>query len=368
MQNLTFSCFRCVRGALLVAVSLTFMANPAASQDSGTPDALTFEVEFDWTATDVLSQGATGTCWSYSTTSFLESEVFRLTGELVDLSEMAAVRYNYPRKADMYVRYQGQHQFGPGSLSHDVIDAMSGYGVVPLSAYDGAPGEDRHDHGEMDAILRSMVEQVVKRSGRIQPQWRVAFDGVLDSYLGGPLPESFDYKEETYTPASFRDALELNAASYVNLTSFSHHPFGEEFILEIPDNYSHGSFWNMELDQFIQVIDRALEKGFTIAWDADVSGEGFRFGDGLAVAPEGSESVTQATRQAAFDSQVTTDDHLMHMVGRAKGSDGQTYYIIKNSWGTDNPYGGRQYVSVDYVRMNTISVLLHEDALGRQRR
>ena len=345
------------------------MSNPSTAQETAiVADELTFEVEFDWTATEVLSQGATGTCWSYGTTSFLESEVFRLTGELVDLSEMAAVRYNYPLKADMFVRYQGHHQFGAGSLGHDVINAMSGYGVVPNSAYDGASDGYRHDHGEMDAILRSIVEQVVERSGRIQPQWRVAFEGVLDAFLGGALPTSFDYNGESFTPASFRNALKLNSESYVSITSFSHHPFGEDFILEIPDNYSHGSYVNMELDELMRVIDRALEKGFTIAWDADVSGKGFRFGDGLAVLPENSSPVTQASRQAAFDSQVTTDDHLMHLVGRAQGSDGETYYIIKNSWGTDNPYGGRQYVGVDYVRLNTVSVLLHEDALRPQRR
>ena len=339
-------------------------------------------VEIDLTATEVISQGRTGTCWSFSTTSFLESEAFRITGELHDFSEMANVRVIYPEKVERYVRYQGKHQFGPGGLSHDVTHAAAKYGILPQSVYEGGQSAGTYDHDALDGMMSSMAEAIMKQSGHLQPASIAAVEGALDAYLG-PLPETFAYQGKTYTPASFRDAMGIDPTAYATLTSFTHHPFGESFVLEVPDNHAHGAFWNVELDDLEETVHHALENGYTVAWDADVSNKGFSFRDGWAIMPETAASkeewgtldamptepsVDQAMRQAAFDSQENTDDHLMHIVGRAADAQGREYFIIKNSWGQGNDYGGKQFVSTAYFRHHTIGIMVHEAGLPKELR
>lgn len=335
----------------------------------------------DVSTTEVLSQGATGTCWSYSTTSFLESEAFRNTGELHDFSEMASVRVNYPSKAMTYLLYQGKHQFGPGALSHDVMNAMERYGLLPQSVFDGNPGEGgRHDHGELDALLAGMVEKGLDQAGDLSPRFMQSIEAVLDVYLG-ELPTEFTYRGRSYTPQTFREEMGLNPADYVELTSFLHHPLHAPFVLEVPDNFSNGAYFNVTLDELVEATVHALEEGYSVAWDADVSNAGFDFRKGVAFALEDEDGldgwdwdmplpaefeVTEASRQRAFESLSTTDDHLMHFVGLAEREmDGskQRFFILKNSWGVNNPFGGRQFVSEAYFRQYTIGVLLHKDGL-----
>ena len=340
------------------------------------------EVEIDLTATEVISQGRTGTCWSFSTTSFLESEAFRITGELHDFSEMASVRVIYPEKVARYVRYHGKHQMGPGGLSHDVTHAAAKYGIVPQSVYGGGQAAGAYDHGALDGMMETMAKALVEQSAGVAPSGMEAVEATLDAYLGA-LPEAFEYNGAQYTPASFRDAVGIDPAAYATLTSFTHHPFGTSFVLEVPDNHAHGTFYNVELDDLEEAVHHALENGYTVAWDADVSNKGFSFRDGWAIMPEAAGSkeewgtldamplepaVDQAMRQSAFDSQENTDDHLMHIVGRAADALGREYFIIKNSWGQGNDNGGKQYVSMAYFRHHTIGIMLHEEALPKELR
>ena len=337
-------------------------------------------VEIDLTATEVISQGRTGTCWSFSTTSFLESEAFRVTGELHDFSEMASVRVIYPEKVARYVRYHGKHQMGPGGLSHDVTHAAAKYGIVPQSVYSGGQDVGAYDHGALDGMMETMAKALVEQSGGVAPSGMDAVEATLDAYLG-PLPESFAYNGKEYTPLSFRDAMGIDPEAYATLTSFTHHPFGTSFVLEVPDNHAHGVFYNVELDDLEEAVHHALENGFTVAWDADVSNKGFSFRDGWAIMPEAAASkeewgsldampdepaVDQSMRQSAFDSQENTDDHLMHIVGRAADAQGREYFISKNSWGQGNAFGGKQYVSMAYFRHHTIGIMLHEDGLTKE--
>lgn len=328
--------------------------------------------------TSVKDQCQTGTCWSYSTSSFLESEAARISGHVVDLSEMATVRYTYPLKADMYIRYQGKHQFGPGSLCHDVINAVEGWGLCPQEVYTGLKnGATDHNHSDMDADLLATVQALAKKpSGKLDPSWRSNVDVILDSYIG-ELPKKFEYNGRSYTPESFRDHLGIDPDNYLNLSSFTHHPFGENFILEVPDNFSHGEFYNIPIDDLQRAVEAAVVNGYTVAWDADVSEKGFSFKHGVAILPKASEmdklwkevveeqDVTQESRQVGFDNQSTTDDHLMHIIGLSTDQNGAKYFVIKNSWGTGNKYGGLQYVSMPYFRAKTISVLVHKDAVKR---
>lgn len=330
-------------------------------------------------ASEIKDQCRTGTCWSFATSSFLESELIRMNKGSVDLSEMYNVRMTYPKKVENYLRYQGKAQFGPGSLSHDVINVMAEYGVVPESAYNGLPnGDERHNHGQMDAVLEGMAKALVENNrGNLNPSWSRAVDGVLDAYLG-EAPESFEVDGKSFTPAEYRDHLGLKAEDYVSFSSFSHHPFYAPFVLEVPDNFSQGSFFNVPIDDLLSMTEAALRSGYTVAWDADVSEAGFSFRNGMALLIDGDvpkderfkkehkePEVTQEERQANFNNFQTTDDHLMHITGMAKDQFGNPYFIIKNSWGDGNLYGGKQYISYAYFKMKTVGILLHRDGVSK---
>ena len=337
-----------------------------------------FKTKVDITATEVKDQCRTGTCWSYSTSSFLESEAARISGHVVDLSEMVNVRYTYPLKAEKYLRYQGKYQFGPGSLCHDVMNAVAGWGMAPQSAYTGlAQGETEHNHADMDAALLATVEALVKKpSGKLSSNWRDLVDGILDTHIGA-LPSSFTYEGKEYTPEQFGEYLGIVPSDYINMTSFTHHPFGSSFILEVPDNFSQGEFYNVPIEDLQRAVETALVAGYTVAWDADVSEKGFSFKNGMAILPAEGEmdkmwkeivveqEVTQDSRQKGFEDQTTTDDHLMHITGMVTDQNGEKYFVIKNSWGTGNKYGGKQYISMAYFKAKTIAILVHKDAVKR---
>lgn len=324
-------------------------------------------------------QCATGTCWSFATISFLESEIIRKGNKPVDLSEMFQVRLTYSKKADSFVRFQGKQQFGPGGLSHDVINIVREFGLVPESAFSGMlPGNTEYNHGGLDAMLESTVKTVLdKKLNEQGNEWKKSVESMLDAGIG-VVPTQFEYNGKKYTPATFRDELKINASDYVNLTSFTHHPFYDPFVLEVPDNWSKGAFYNLPLDEFMRVVDNAIDNGFTIAWDADVSERGFSFTRGLGILVDESvkkeemwngvmkeSAVDPQKRQDAFDRFETTDDHLMHITGKAKDQNGVVYYMTKNSWGTENPYKGYQYCSRSYVMMKTIGIVVHKDALPK---
>ncbi|WP_203256562.1 C1 family peptidase [Hyunsoonleella ulvae] len=346
-------------------------------------EAYKFTEVIDLDATPVISQGNTGTCWSFSSTSFLESEIIRLTGKQIDLSEMYTVRNTYPKKAENFVMRQGKAQFSEGGLAHDVMNSVAAYGLVPNSAYSGLLfNEVNHNHAELSAVLRSMVETYVDNPGRtLSKKWKGAVDAVLSVYMG-KNPKSFEYEGKTYTPQSFLEMTKLNPNDYVSITSFTHAPFYSKFILNIPDNWSNGSFYNVPLDEMMTTIDNALENGFTVELDCDVSERTFSSEYGVAVIPENPENnkkaleaiypekqITQAYRQDEFENYTTTDDHLMHITGVLKDQNGTKYYKVKNSWGTDasrNANGGYMYFSESYMRLKAISITIHKDAIKKK--
>ncbi len=341
-----------------------------------------FNTVIDIDATPVISQGRTGTCWSFSTSSFLESEIIRLTGKRIDLSEMYQVRNTYPLKAQNYIFRQGKAQFSEGALAHDVINSVKQNGLVPFEAYSGLfVNEKAYNHAELAAVLKAMLDTYIKNpGGKLSNKWRKAVESMLDIYIGKKV-ESFTYDGKTFTPKEFLKETKINPDDYVTITSYTHHPFYSTFILNIPDNWSNGSFYNLQLDELITTIDHALEKGYTIALDCDVSERTFSSKDGVAVIPlqdnnlkalQGiypEKTITQEFRQKEFENYNTTDDHLMHITGLLKDQKGNKYYKVKNSWGT-NPnrttHNGYVYMSEAYVRLKAISILLHKDALPKE--
>ncbi|WP_300913075.1 aminopeptidase C [Paramuribaculum intestinale] len=358
---------------------------------------------YDFTVTDsvavtpVKNQASSGTCWCFATASFLESELLRKGKGEHDLSEMFIVRQKLINQLnDNYLR-RGRGNIGQGSLSHTFLNAYNQVGIVPEEVYSGINYDSpRHNHGEMMAMLEAVAGVALKAKKR-SPQYDAMVKSVLDTYLGS-LPETFTYRGKTYTPESFAESLGINTSDYVELTSFTHHPYYEAFELEVPDNWEHARQYNLPLDELMDVIDGALRSGYSVCWDGDVSERGFRFANGVAINPDvrdlsrysAADSavfaplteaqrldsvmtfsrpyleivVTPEVRQEGFESFVTTDDHLMHLTGLAKDQNGTKYYVTKNSWGTDrNGFGGYLNMSESFVRAKTIYVMLHKDAL-----
>jgi bleomycin hydrolase len=295
---------------------------------------------------------------------------------------MYTVRNTYPLKSQNYIMRQGKAQFSQGGLAHDVINSVRDYGLVPQEAFNGLfETETSHNHSEMLAVLKAMVDTYVANPGKkLSKKSKKALDAVLDVYLGENI-KTFTYEGKDYTPASFLEMTKIDSEAYVTITSFTHRPFYNQFILNIPDNWSNGMMYNVTLDEMMETIDNALKKGFSVALDCDVSERSFSSKDGIAVVPAGSENVKKALqgvypeliisqeyRQDEFENFTTTDDHLMHITGTLEDQNGTKYYKVKNSWGTDekrNANGGFVYFSEAYMRLKTISIMVHKDAVPK---
>ena len=350
-------------------------------------------------ATPVKNQASTGTCWCFATTSFMESELLRMGKGTYDLSEMFIVRQKYMNQLqDNYIR-GGDGNIGQGSLSHTFMNAYRQVGIVPEEVYSGINYDsDRHNHSEMVRYMNAIATAAIKMRKR-SPQYDELIKNLFDTYLG-KLPEKFTYKGKEYTPKTFAASLGLNMDDYIELTSFTHHPYYQKFDMEVTDNWEHSLMYNLPLDELMEVADYALMNGFTICWDGDVSEKGFSFTHGVAINPEvkkvedlsGSDrarfekmdererleevykyekpfpeiKVTPEIRQNGFEAFVTTDDHLMHLTGITKDQNGTKYYITKNSWGTErNAFGGYLNMSESYVRAKTIYIMVHKDAIPK---
>lgn len=337
-------------------------------------------------ATSVKNQGRSGTCWSYSGNSFLESEMLKKGEEAVNLSQIYTARCVYLEKAKMYVRLHGNLKYADGGELHDVINMYRKYGAIPQSAYDGLNyGTSINNFGEMQAALKGFLEGIVQnKNGKLTKNWVKAFDAVLDSYLG-KVPEKFEYKGKTYTPQSFaKEVVGLDADNYIELTSVPDEPLYEKVFLAIPDNWSFDYAFNIKMNDITEVIDHALKEGYTVGWATDVSEKYFSWKNGIAYVPEADyqfmtkeeqeqmftaphkeRKITPEMRKEAFENYETTDDHGMHIIGLAKDKNGKEYYIVKNSWGTSNDYNGYIFVTKTYVQYKTIALLLNKKGLPK---
>lgn len=352
--------------------------------------------------TSVKDQNKSGTCWAFSGISFLENEILRKTGKKTDLSEMFVVRHCYDDKADKYVRMYGALNFAQGGSGLDVPYVWENYGIVPEEVYAGLNyGENKHSHYEMADALTAYVKTIVSKPNKksISTAWRKGFNGILDAYLG-ELPETFEYEGKTYTPQSYAKSLGLDMNDYVPLTSFTHHPYYKPFVLEVSDNWLFGQYYNVPLDEFKEIVDYALDHGYSVSWAADVSEPGFKWNEGHATMPKGKAeadmdgtelarwvklsdrdreaekykakgpveeiTVTPEMRQEWFDRQETTDDHGMVIEGRAKDQNGTNYYKVKNSWDTNQKYDGYFYVSEPYFLAKTLDIVVNKEAIPKE--
>lgn len=386
-----------------VAVALLSLANICVAEEAkdSTQTGFQFTTIDSVAITRVKDQNRSGTCWCYSGLSFLESELLRTKGIALDLSEMFVVSHTMMDRATYYVRQYGEgSNYAEGGNFYDVLYCMSHYGLVPQEAmpgirYGASEADSLPVHTEVFSGSNAYLRAIMKQK-KLSPVWKEAFQGIWDTYLG-KRPESFEYAGKTYTPRQFADFLGLKADDYVSLTSYTHHPFYERFALEVPDNWRMNQSYNLPLNELMEVIENALDKGYTMAWGADVSEDGFtRTGIGvvpdaavnndltgsdaarwlkmkpteqnkeLAQKPGPEKNITQEMRQQAFDSWETQDDHGMQIFGRAKDQTGKKYYMIKNSWGTvRSDYHGIWYISEAYMQYKTNEIVVHKDALPK---
>ncbi len=379
--------------SILSAAACALIAISASAQQAPEYE---FTVIKENPVTSIKNQYRSGTCWCYSALSFVESEILRTKGQEVDLSEMFVVGKSYHDRAVKYVRVDGHLNLAAGSSFGDVLHVINDYGIIPQDVYSGFNyGTEMPEQAELDAAIKGYTDAIVKNPNRkLTIAWKNGLQGILDAYFG-EVPETFTVNGATYTPESYRDALGINYNDYVNLTSFTHHPFYEPFIIEVCDNWRWDSAYNLPIEEFMEVMYNAIENGYTIAWGSDVSEAGFTR-DGLAVMPDveqkataGSDQerwvgkatdqpkeevkaelpkemvITQEMRQDAYDRKTTTDDHGMHIFGLAKDQNGTKYFMVKNSWGETGKYKGVWYASDSFVKYKTLNIVVHKDALPK---
>jgi len=353
--------------------------------------------------TPVKDQHRSGTCWCFSTMTFLEDEIIKAGGPELHLSEMWIVRHSFMDKAEKYVRLHGKLNFAEGGAAHDVTEGIRAHGIVPFEVYPGLDyGTEKPDFHELTKVLTAYLDAVVsaaERTGRpLSTAWKRGFNAILDEYFG-PVPERFTHDGKEYTPAEFAASLPIDLDDYVALASFTHHPFYRPFIIEVPDNWMWASVWNLPMDEMMAVIDNALATGHTVAWGTDVSEKGFSRTKAIGIVPEadldgmdateaekwgkltpaekeaalykfdkpGKErTITQEMRQEAYDNYETTDDHGMVIVGTAVDQAGNRYFKVQNSWDARPPYDGYWYFSRPFVAYKTMDIMVNRNAVPKE--
>ena len=387
---------------LLTAAALGMFCVSGMAQEANKEEGFVFTTVKANPVTSVKNQNRAGTCWCYSTLGFIESELLRMGKGEYDLSEMFIVHNTYLDRADRAVRTHGDVSFSQGGSFYDVLYGMKTFGLVPEAEM--RPGVMYGDtlsvHNELTAVSDAVVAAIAKGKLRSlqkdennQMLWKKAIESIHDIYLG-KRPEKFTYNGKEYTPKSFYESLGLNPDDYVSLTSYTHHPFYESFVLEIQDNWRWSQSYNLPIDELMEVFDYAVMNGYTVAWGSDVSETGFTR-NGIAVLPDADKAqelsgsdmarwlkmkpeekqlntkpqpqkwVTQEERQVAYDNFETTDDHGMLIYGIAKDQLGNEYYMVKNSWGTNSKYKGHWYASKAFVRYKTMNIVVHKNSIPK---
>ena len=363
----------------LLFISLFVLAaSTASAQSEAKKDTLKLDTVAGVKTTSVKDQYRSGTCWSYAACSFIESELIRQGKGSYDLSEMFFVKHVYSRKAKNYVRLHGKANFTPGGQAHDVLKTINTHGMITEEHYDGMiRGQEKPNHSELDKVLKGYVDGVLGAKGRGNTLvWHEGFQSVLDIYLGA-VPKNFQIDEQSYTPEGFTKKLNFNPDNYVELTSYKHHPYYEKFRLEIPDNWDYSDYYNLPIDELMKVMRNSLKSGYSVCWDGDVSDQYFDHKAALAIVPEDEnfdivdfdkntpeKTVDQNLRQKQFNTFKATDDHLMHITALLKDESGRQYFVTKNSWDTDsNENGGYLNMTSTYVKLNTVAIMVHKDAI-----
>lgn len=366
---------------IIASLALSCAGVSAQEEKKEGPKEYVFTTVDSIPITSVKDQAQSGTCWSFSSIGFFESELLRLGKGEHDLAEMFVVHKTMEDRAKAAVRLHGDIEFAQGGSFYDVVYCWKNYGMVPQEVMPGIMYKsDRINHTELTAVATAYVNALAKGNlKKLSDVWQKGFSGIYDAYIG-ECPETFTYNGKEYTPLSYAQSLGLNMDDYVSLTSYTHHPFYEQFVIEIQDNWRWGLSYNLPLDEFMQVMHNAIKNGYTFAWGADVSETGFtRNKTAVCVIPTDEDKenkilrepgeekeITQEMRQEAYDNWETTDDHGMQIFGIAKDQNGKEYFMVKNSWNTTAGHNGIWYASDAYVAYKTMNILVHKDALPKE--
>lgn len=380
---------------MLLGAALT-----VAAQEADKPEGYKFTDTKTVKTVPITNQYKSGTCWCFSTVSFIEEEILRAGGPEVKLSEMWIVRNIYFEKAVKYVRLHGSLNFAVGGAAHDVTHAIEKYGIVPREVYKGLNyGTEMPEFGEIDEVLKAYVDAIIKnKNGKLTPAWQDGLNAILDAYFG-ERPETFTYEGKEYTPKSFAESLPVKMSDYIEFSSYTHHPFYSSFVIEVPDNWLWDKVYNVPLNEMMQIIDDAIADGHPVAWGTDVSEKGFRGAKAIGVIPEEAEknmvgsdaerwgklssaekeakiysldqpvkekTITQEMRQIAYDNYETTDDHGMVIVGTAVDQNGSLFYKVQNSWGDRGPFGGFYYFSRPFVEYKTMDIMVNKNVVSKE--
>ena len=384
MNKVKFSLIALSFGASLFAQDN--LVNSLKNNHSENPD-FKFTIIKENGATSVKDQGSSGTCWSYSGNSFLESEMIRMGKQPIDLAEIFTARMSYHDKAKLYVLNNGTGiTWGEGGALHDVINMFRKYGIVPQETYTGlVNGQTRNNFAEMSEVIKEMLNVYAKNpSKKLSANWLDNIDSMLDAYLG-KIPETFTYNNKKYTPKTFaKEVVGINPDDYVEISSYKDYPYYKPFVLPVPDNWSHDRVWNVPMEELTTIIDYAIKNGYTVGWATDVSEPYFSYKNGIAYVPninlnnidaetkanlfngpKPDKVITEDMRQDALNNLTTTDDHGMQITGLAKDQTGKEYYIVKNSWGSTNDYKGYLYATKPYVQFKSTAILVHKDGIPK---
>ena len=323
-----------------------------------------FTIEKEIKHLPVISQGSTGTCWSFAATSFLESEIIRKGFAETDLSEMYFVYFGYLNKAKQFLMYQGNNSFSQGGQAHDVLNVINEKGIVTNDEFPGIKIDGKYQHKNLVKDLETEINALNKIKNNFNVEDLSSVDSILKSQIG-KVPQKFETFNNKYSPKDFAKKFNLNPDDYVEISSYNHHPFYKPFVLEVPDNWAHGLYFNVPIDELMEIMYNALNNGYTVCWDGDTSEKSFTHKKGKADLPEKLVGkVNQELRQETFLNRSTTDDHLMHIVGISKDSAGRNCFYTKNSWGAEsNTFGGYLHMTDDYMRLKTIAILVHKDSI-----
>lgn len=329
-------------------VMLAVVALPSCRREAVSPEKFSVEVINGFTP--VKDQKGGSVCWAYAMLAAIETGRI-MQGDSVHLSVDYALRKHLERAFRWCYLSGGAERVSARGTAMTLVNAIMEGGVVSYDACHGGMA------GNVDILARKVERMSL---AAVNGKWGLArcespLRRLLDESLGFE-PRSVFMLGASYTPQEFARSV-CAPGEYVAFTSFTHHPFYTYFALEVADNYECDMYYNLPIDTLMARMEDAVRAGRGVCWEGDVSEPGFSFAEGVARLPQGT-SVSQADRQRAFERFDTTDDHCMAVVGLARDSCGHRYFIMKNSWGTDNPYGGLVYVAEDYVRLKTVAVVM----------
>jgi bleomycin hydrolase len=320
-----------------------------------------------------ISQGNTSTCWCYSTTSYFESEVYRLFKKELKLSEMYTVYYEYVEKAKEFVKTKGVSLFGEGSEGNAVTRIWKTYGVIPESSYNGMlAGQTFQNHAKMFGEMETYIKAVKASCAWNEDEVVATIKSIMNSYMGAP-PTKVIVDGKEMTPQEYlKNVVKINVDDYCDVTSLMEKPYYTKMEYKVPDNWWHSAdYINLPLDVYMNVIKTAIKSGYTIALGGDVSEAGFESYAQTAVIPSfdiPSEYIDENARQFRFSNETTTDDHGIHLVGYYE-KDGTTWFLVKDSGagsrngGKENKNFGFYFFHEDYVKLKMMDFMVHKDML-----